>query len=1495
MKHISRSAFASLLMLVFAGGFSSASHALTIAQAVDADAYAPVWTTTGTGGAFVAQTLVSHDAVDAAQSPTLVVGKESYLQTTVTGPGVVKFWWKRSGDEADATAYVDAGLEAWVTDESHLNSYDDQLQNDTSSVFDWQEVALIIPNEGSQTVRIGMRQNVQGGTAVDRLWVDGFRFTPVSLTAPLFPDSPAAIGASDGTAVSMVSIAFPGTGVDVRWQKGGIDLSSPNISARYVGSYVITTIDVPSLAAGDAGSYRVVGALNGTDYFSRASNLSIMAYEDALDTTTTGWSSYAYKSGGSIASITTTNSHDGVDAVAISNSTAAPGDLRGRIPSAGTIRFWWKHSGQGKGTMARFIAWNEDSDHSQSIELKGGSDWKQEMLIVTESTGANIEWNLLPAGTNPTDDTLLIDQFSFTPLDQGVAIIVEHPESRVVDPGSTVTLNTVAGGAASITYVWKKNGTLLPGETQSSLTLANVTAANVGSYTCEATNSLATAVSNAAVVTLANIGAPADANDGDWTSSGNAPWKGQSVVKKVGVSSLASGKVPDLGKSTVSATLTGPGTLTFWQKVSSEQDFDFLRVYVDGVRVSQISGNVDWQSLSITLASGDHTVDWSYEKDSMDAMGSDTAWIDGVVFLGLPGAAPVIVQHPATLGAEAGAAVTMDVRATGGSLKFQWRRNNVNVPGQTLRTLSIPSFAAANAGVYTCVVSNTLGSVTSNAATLALITGAGTALDDVSRKWTSRGHAFWYSQTAVTHDGVDAMRSGSILDGQVSSLLGIFQGPATISFWRKVSSEAGHDAFRLYVDGALVSSISGEVGWEPYSTIIGSGTHEVMWSYEKDASGQAGADAAYVDGITFGPPFKIESQPQSLLVKAGSPASFQVSTSGLPTTYQWRKATASIVGATLPQLTILSTTIADGGLYSVLVGGVTASASASLAVVGDAVSQKLPMGVSAIFKLPTGGTGMTFQWRKGTSSLTDPVKYPGNNTASLTIRTLALGDSGDYFCDVTGHGTTIPMGPYNLYVLSKPTVVAPAQPPAIVSGPFSWQLGATEFPTRFSIVGLPSGLTYNTTTGLIYGIPNVSVTNLKLKVTAYNAAGNNPAVDVPLTIAAMPNGTSAVFNGLVAINNDVNQSLGGTINATVASTGTLSVVIRLGTLTYRYSDRVIAPVTGNPTVTMNIPRGGTLTPLVLALVFDGGASSMTGSASIGAASASIDARSNTWLNNADSYVGSYNSSVLLQSSFVENEPLRPRPRGAGWQQVAVVKAGTFSGSGRTSDGAAYTLSGVLWPDGRMPESVLLYANQGVLQGLGALSLGGVSPSFADNRVTGSLTWLKKGPSATTDKIHKAGFSAVSVDLDGSKWVKPVPVISPIVMGLTDKPDNASVVFTQAGITSASQYAQLPTLFRVTTTNVAQFPTAGSPANPCKLGMTITSSTGLFTGSFSLSDPNPSGGVAVLRSVSYAGILLSHRSKGYGYFLLSNMPQPAATPPVPEKDNSLSGLVTVLPH
>jgi len=51
-------------------------------------------------------------------------------------------------------------------------------------------------------------------------------------------------------------------------------------------------------------------------------------------------------------------------------------------------------------------------------------------------------------------------------------------------------------------------------------------------------------------------------------------------------------------------------------------------------------------------------------------------------------------------------------------LSYQWKRNNVNVPGGTSATLNLNGVASGDAGSYTCTVGNSAGSVTSSAATL---------------------------------------------------------------------------------------------------------------------------------------------------------------------------------------------------------------------------------------------------------------------------------------------------------------------------------------------------------------------------------------------------------------------------------------------------------------------------------------------------------------------------------------------------------------------------------------------------------------------------------------------------------------------------------------------------------------------------------------------------------------------------------------------------------
>ena len=69
-----------------------------------------------------------------------------------------------------------------------------------------------------------------------------------------------------------------------------------------------------------------------------------------------------------------------------------------------------------------------------------------------------------------------------------------------------------------------------------------------------------------------------------------------------------------------------------------------------------------------------------------------------------------------------------------------------------------------------------------------------------------------------------------------------------------MSSEAGYDWLKLYVDGVLqTNKISGEVDWQPQAVNIPSGVHTVRWDYVKDRAVSSGLDAAWVDQVIFAP------------------------------------------------------------------------------------------------------------------------------------------------------------------------------------------------------------------------------------------------------------------------------------------------------------------------------------------------------------------------------------------------------------------------------------------------------------------------------------------------------------------------------------------------------------------------------------------------------------------------------------------------------------------
>ena len=130
----------------------------------------------------------------------------------------------------------------------------------------------------------------------------------------------------------------------------------------------------------------------------------------------------------------------------------------------------------------------------------------------------------------------------------------------------------------------------------------------------------------------------------------------------------------------------------------------------------------------------------------------------------------------------------------------------------------------------------------------------GEAVDQPSLSWTSSGTAPWFSQTVVTHDGVDAAQSGDIGDSQFSTMETTVTGPGTLTFWWSVSSESGFDYLVFIANGVEQSGkISGTVGWTQKSYELTAGTHVLQWKYYKDGSVSSGSDAGWVDQVTWQP------------------------------------------------------------------------------------------------------------------------------------------------------------------------------------------------------------------------------------------------------------------------------------------------------------------------------------------------------------------------------------------------------------------------------------------------------------------------------------------------------------------------------------------------------------------------------------------------------------------------------------------------------------------
>lgn len=373
-----------------------------------------------------------------------------------------------------------------------------------------------------------------------------------------------------------------------------------------------------------------------------------------------------------------------------------------------------------------------------------------------------------------------------------------------------------------------------------------------------------------------------------FSTGGVADWFCQSDTFYYNGFAAQSGDISNNQASWMNTIANGPGTLSFYWKVSSEDSYDFLEFYIDGVHLSRISGSADWQKVTYAIPSGSHNLLWKYSKDNNRSLGSDCGWVDKVEWISLSEALDtalsfstggnsnwfyqIMTSYYDGDAAQSGSILNnqeswiQTIVYGQGTLSFYWKvsseayrdylefyidgslqnRISGSVDWQKV-TYDIPSGSHALLWRYVKNGSVSLGNDCGWLDKIEWIS-LSQALD-TTLSINTGGNADWFYQTIMYYYDGDAAQSGGISHNQESWMQIIENGPGTLSFFWKVSSERSYDFLEFYMDGVRRSRISGTVDWQQKAYAISSGLHILVWRYIKDGSVSLGSDCGWVDWV----------------------------------------------------------------------------------------------------------------------------------------------------------------------------------------------------------------------------------------------------------------------------------------------------------------------------------------------------------------------------------------------------------------------------------------------------------------------------------------------------------------------------------------------------------------------------------------------------------------------------------------------------------------------
>ncbi len=594
-------------------------------------------------------------------------------------------------------------------------------------------------------------------------------------------------------------------------------------------------------------------------------------------------------------------------------------------------------------------------------------------------------------------------------VDPARPMIYYQPQSALYAPGSSEWISCHAFSCSPMTYQWRSNGVALAGATNYWLNLFT-SLDNTAAYDVIISNLTGAVTSQVAVVLVTNL-APeitcqprsqtvfggestwfsvsayaAPLPSFQWLHNGMAiPGEHESRLYLYSIPTNAAGTYQVVVSNPVGVVTSAVATLTVIilppeilespqsRTVDCGQSASFS-VWVGGSPPFQFQWRLNGQDIPggedgwLTLGSvyptnaGDYTV---VVSNGAGAVTSAVARLDVVV------SAPVIQAQPQSQEVYYGYPASLSISVAGAPAPTCYWYQNGNLRFRETSSISytnypflssfcsFPYVTDADAGTYVVVLSNFVGAVTSQVATLTVSTSPPVITNQ--------------PQSQVVYEG-----------DTVSFRVGAFAGPPPTYQWQRNGSNlTGATNSDYAVHGATVNEAGG------YTVVV---------------SNQFGAVTSAVAVLTvqLRPP-SIAYGPSSQTVNAGSLAYFFVTAGGSqPLSFQWQHDGRNIPGATFPYLYLSSVSSNDAGSYCVVVTNVVGTAVSSNAILtvryvaptfsSQPQSQSVMADSSVTFSaLAVGGPAPTYQWY----FRDQPI--PGAYYNNLQFVVSSTNQAGDYY------------------------------------------------------------------------------------------------------------------------------------------------------------------------------------------------------------------------------------------------------------------------------------------------------------------------------------------------------------------------------------------------------------------------------------------------------------------------------------------------------------------